>query len=173
MYKIDINSLLINWEVLYYGIKNDIISPKASIDYASVYLEKNQYEDNSDIIDLLILEDFQKDKVLKLLKRIKQISTSDFFCKKVLRYLILDTARNSLFDTNALLEFAEEVYADFDYPEDMNSFIKYMPVSDDYNPSLHTEEENLKHLCHNFDKFMANELLWITENQIWKIYIQS
>ena len=62
-----------------------------------------------------------------------------------MRYLILDTARNSLFETNALLEFAEEVYADFDYPEDMNSFIKYMPVSDDYNPSLHTEEENLKH----------------------------
>ena len=165
MYKIDINSFLINWTILYYGIENNLIAPETAINYASICLEKNQDEDNSVIIDLLISEDLQKDKVLNLLKKINETNLPDCFCKKVLRYLILDAARNNLPNTNALLEFAEEVYADFDYPEDMNGFIKYMPVSDNYKPSLHTEEENLKRLCYNFDEFMINELLWIKENQ--------
>ena len=101
---------------------------------------------------------------MDLLKIIKQNITPDSFCKRVLRYMILDYARNNSSNTKSLLEFAEEVYADFGYPEEMSSFIIYMPVSDDYKPSLHTEEENLNRLIHNFDKFMANEFLWITEN---------
>ena len=39
MYKINIDTPFIDWDVLYYGIENDIIVPENAIDYASVYLE--------------------------------------------------------------------------------------------------------------------------------------
>ncbi|MBR6633867.1 MAG: DUF2247 family protein [Clostridia bacterium] len=165
MYKINIDTPFIDWNILYYGIENDIIAPENAIDYAYVYLENKHNEDTPNIIDLLILENPSKNNVLDLLKLIKQNNTPDSFCKRILRYLVLDYARNNSSNTNALLEFAEQVYADFDYPEDMNSFIAYMPVTDDYNPSKHTEEENLNRLIHNFDMFMTDEFLWIKENQ--------
>jgi hypothetical protein len=164
MYKINIYTSFIDWDVLYYGIQNDIIAPETAIDYASACLENKQDEGNPNIIDSLILEDSSKNNALDLLKKIKQNKTPDSFCKRILRYLILDSVRENISNSNDLLDFVEMVYADFDYPEDMNSFIKYMPVSDDYKPSLHTEGENLKRLYLNFDKFMANEILWIKEN---------
>lgn len=164
MYKINIDTPFIDWDVLYYGIENDIIVPENAIDYTSVYLENKQDEDNPNIINLLILEDSSKNNVLNLLKIIKQNKTPDSFCKRILRYIILDYARNNSSNTNALLEFAEEVYASFDYPDEMSSFITYMPTTDGYNPSLHTEEENFNRLIHNFESFMTYEYLWINNN---------
>ena len=170
MYKIDIKSFPIDWSILCYGIENDLIATETAIDYTSVYLANNQDESNPDIIDLLVLEDLQKDKVLNLLKRICPTNLSDNSRKKILRYLILDTARNNLCEVKALLEFVEKVYADFDYPSDMNSFITYMPITDGYNSSLHTPEENLNRLLNNFDKFMINELSWIKNNHTSEDY---
>ena len=38
----------------------------------------------------------------------------------------------------------EMIYADFDYPECMESFVRYMPVTDGYDPAEHTYEQNIE-----------------------------
>ena len=54
------------------------------------------------------------------------------------------------------------IYADFDYPEDMEKFISYMPIKDDYNPTEHTREENEKRILKKVYDFLVrkkNELI--------------
>ncbi|MEK3933815.1 DUF2247 family protein [Sporosarcina sp. FSL W7-1349] len=45
-------------------------------------------------------------------------------------------------DLEELLNRVAEVYAVFDYPKDMESFINYLPPSDGFDPFLYTKEEN-------------------------------
>lgn len=50
----------------------------------------------------------------------------------------------------------ETIYADFDYPESMERFVRYMPPSDGYDPSKHTHEENLTRLMANWARFLGS-----------------
>jgi len=40
------------------------------------------------------------------------------------------------------LEAVEMIYADFDYPEEVAPFVRYMPVADGYDPGAHSAEAN-------------------------------
>ncbi|MBS3047339.1 DUF2247 family protein [Enterobacter mori] len=51
----------------------------------------------------------------------------------------------------------ESVYSDFDYPVEMESFIKYFPPSDGYDPSIHTYEENIERLMRNWEFYLKKE----------------
>ncbi len=41
------------------------------------------------------------------------------------------------------LKMVETIYEDFDYPEAIESFVAYMPVSDGYDPNAHSHREIL------------------------------
>lgn len=48
----------------------------------------------------------------------------------------------------------ESIYADFDYPEEMESFVRYMPAAEGYNPQEHTYQENIDRLYENWSKYL-------------------
>lgn len=51
----------------------------------------------------------------------------------------------------------ENIYSDFGYPVEMESFIKYIPPSDGYDPSIHTYEENIERLMGNWEFYLKKE----------------
>ncbi|OIN30820.1 hypothetical protein AO411_2029410 [Salmonella enterica subsp. enterica serovar Sarajane] len=48
----------------------------------------------------------------------------------------------------------EIIYADFDYPSEIEGFVKYMPPSDGYDPSAHSRIENINHLMCKWKNFL-------------------
>lgn len=48
----------------------------------------------------------------------------------------------------------ERIYADFDYPESVESFVRYMPASDGYDPAAHSHEQNVARLFENWKRFL-------------------
>ncbi|GGY20439.1 DUF2247 family protein [Paludibacterium paludis] len=48
----------------------------------------------------------------------------------------------------------ETIYAEFDYPSEIENFVRYMPVTDGYEPSLHSKAENEKRLFENWKKYL-------------------
>ncbi len=58
-------------------------------------------------------------------------------------YIILLDLFNKRKELDDPLGRVEEIYENFDYPEEIESFVRYMPVSDDYDPSKHTNDENI------------------------------
>ena len=49
------------------------------------------------------------------------------------------------------------IYADFDYPEDMDSSISYMPVYDEFFSSSRTIEDNRNYLLSKLDNFIEEQ----------------
>jgi len=58
----------------------------------------------------------------------------------------------------------ETIYADFDYPVEVESFVRYMPVTDGYNPSLHSKDENEIRLYENWQKYLTAAKLEFAQN---------
>ena len=162
MYKLDFDMHfnLITWNVIFWGIKNDIITPDCAVHYAHKLIEKNICDNDDTLVEILILENPQKNEILKLIKRMYSYDSSKKDISiNILRYIILDGLRQSEKNNKIVLENIENIYVDFDYPEDMKSFISYMPVEDDtYEPSNHTEEENEQRLIDKFNVFLTDEL---------------
>lgn len=48
----------------------------------------------------------------------------------------------------------ETIYADFNYPSEIESFVRYMPVTDDYDPSQHSKKDNENRLFENWKKYL-------------------
>ena len=74
---------------------------------------------------------------------------------KKLKYVILNYLRSTTKDNNELLEKVEEVYADFNYPQDMDEFIAYMPAKG--SVLMNSIEDNNKRMINNLDNFLELE----------------
>ncbi len=53
----------------------------------------------------------------------------------------------------------ENIYADFSFPSEIESFVRYMPVSDGYNSLAHTKEENINRLMNHWMGYLDRNSL--------------
>ena len=88
------------------------------------------------------------------------------FSKRKWRYCILQYLANSNLDFSSMFGHIEQVYALFGYPEDMLSFIPYMPPQDNYKPRLHTNMENRNRLFNNLSVFLNIEKNFFKNRQV-------
>lgn len=51
----------------------------------------------------------------------------------------------------------ESIYEDFDYPLEIESFVRYMPPANDYNPKKHNTTENIKKLFQNWSDYLERK----------------
>lgn len=161
MYKINFSAYLkiLSWDIIYWGIKNELIEESSAIDYANKLIETNSNNVDSLVIDLFIPASLTKDAVLSLISDyIPQSDEKKTKSIKILRYIILDNVKQTNKSIGEVLNSIERVYIDFDYPTDMSSLIRYMPIEDDdYNPSNHTPEENEQRLFEKFTLFLEEQ----------------
>lgn len=165
MYNIEFDNHfnLINWSCIYWGVKEQLIGPENAVIYANKLIEKNYDADIPEIIELLIIDEVNNDNVLSLIKRMvsdkKKLENEKAISIRTLRFIILYEIQKSITDNQELLDEIETIYADFNYPSDMESFISYMPIQDDeYDTSMHSTQENEQHLIDNFNTFMNKEV---------------
>ncbi len=81
-----------------------------------------------------------------------QVKTSCFFSTH--HYILLSWLwinRESFEDP---LDEVESIYTDFDYPAEIESFIKYIPPTDGYDPSLYSYAENINRLMKNWEIYL-------------------
>lgn len=52
------------------------------------------------------------------------------------------------------LAIAEELYADFNYPREVEPFVRYMPATDGYDPTAHSIADNEQRLYRNWQDFV-------------------
>lgn len=172
MYKINFDKHidLINWECIYWGIKEHLIEPDNAIIYANKVIDENSDAATPEIIELLIIDDISNDNVLPLIEKMfsdkTRLNKSKATAMRTLRYIILFEVKMNSNNNQILLDEIESIYTDFDYPSDMENFIAYMPVTDDeYDVSTHSAEENEQRLVNNFNLFMCNELKFLEKSK--------
>lgn len=162
MYEIDNKSIvLLGWDSVCLGIEENLIYPKLAIDYAEYVVLQNPEENSSDIVELLILDDLEKDCVLALVRKLTKKKNKK--TKRVLRCAILNSIANQKLGDGEILERIIDVYEDFDCPKDMEEFIAYLPPKDteEYKPEEHSVEENQRRMVKKFENFLQREVEWV------------
>lgn len=151
-----------DWRTLYVGISVNMIYCNEITIYALKVMCDYKYDDNDFINELAWgIEDNRKNEILTkmLIKFNLDMLTSDSQDWNLeirrLRYVILNYLRSKIKDNNELLKKVEEVYADFNYPQDMDEFIAYMPVKG--SVLMNSIEDNNKRIINNLDNFLESE----------------
>lgn len=163
MYKLDILDdieIPINWYIVYYGIRNGLLDIQVAKDYAIRTLETND-ESSQEELELA----WGKGDKLAILEKIEaipylQIESEKFMeeAKNALRLAILIYIRNNEISVDVLFQKVDLLYADFDYPADMDSFITYMPIKDEHLNIKYSKEEYKNRLLNNLDSFISEQI---------------
>lgn len=151
----------VDWECIYWGIKEKLIDSEDVITYADETIERNPEANCSEVIELLILDTLDRNTILslseKLMSKNRKTEKGKEISVRKLRYAILSEVEYCA-DNKKMLDMLNDIYAEFDYPRDMAGFISYMPVNDtEYNASEHSNEENESRLIEKFKFFLEKE----------------
>lgn len=146
----------LDWAIIYYGINNNILDIDIAQEFSCRKLENNEQLSEEELelcwninnrLDVLEL-------IEKVLDRQGNVQESLEKAKDKIRIAIIIYLREAEKDKAKLLEQMDMIYADFDYPKDMDSFISYMPVCDDFFSTSRTIEDNRNYLLSKLDNFI-------------------
>lgn len=162
MYGIDIFDKIgmpLDWVLVYYGINRDILNIDIAHEFACRQLECNEHISEQELELCWNIKNRQD--ILELIRQI--LNTCGNWeklqekAKDKIRIAIIINLRDTEKDIDRLLEKIEIVYANFDYPADMEGFISYMPSKDGYDSSKHKFEENKYYLLSKLDDFIKKK----------------
>jgi len=141
----------VSWRQLLWAVKREILSHdevysllKNSPQYLMLQKKGCYLSEGSDSII----------PALEFISENEDIKDNDL--KKYWMYTSLRWVYMNRNDVDDALKMAADIYADFDYPEEMEPFIYYMPAKDGYDPSLYSLEENRERLYKLWKEFLEN-----------------
>lgn len=121
----------LNWNDIFFAFYNRYISNEAVIEFAKYVVD--DYINDDIVLDLVCLspnevnrESLLNDFLLRLIDKNKMNEAKSKFLYIVLSFIF---DRKSYFEDPA--RAVEVVYADFNYPEEMKDFVRFMPASKD------------------------------------------
>lgn len=147
------NTIPLNWKDILWGYRNQFIGWKDVVNYANNIIINDG--DDQDIFELSMVNHsniFELDDLLsKIAGSLEKYSNSKWL------YILLLQLFNTRHNIEDPLGEVETIYENFGYPEEIESFVRYMPVSGDYDPSKHTSEENRKRLYSNWKQYLITQ----------------
>ncbi|MED1784002.1 DUF2247 family protein [Brevibacillus fortis] len=157
-----------SWSTLFVGIKLGLLQQNSVISYAEELINDSPEINNNDIIELLWAKsEEQIDQILERLVFKKDEIFDETIEKRKLSFSILNQLIVDIQDEEELLEKVAEVYSIMGYPDEMSSFIYYLPPDDGHDPLAYSKEKNLNRLIVNLNKYVTKEreFLQIFRNQ--------
>lgn len=106
-------------------------------------------------IELASLTKLEAHRVGDLLREIvKGSDTTSDLAKRKWLYLVLARLFEKRQEVDSPSFEIELIYADFDYPAEMASFVGYMPTTDGYDRSRHTPEQNRARMVDKWKQYL-------------------
>jgi hypothetical protein len=141
----------LTWRDIEFGLSHNYVSPTVAIDYASARLCDNNDPDTEEIA----IAGSSKDD--PLLERVSILASRESATASVdVRAKWLCILLAWLYENRAAFEdplsLVEDIYEDFDYPEEIAHLIRYMPIAE---PDLGSKEANLARLVTRWGEYVA------------------
>lgn len=146
--------LRLSWRDALWGYEHQMIGWSAIVDLAIERLSAGSNDPlETELAGLTKMETYQ---VGDLVRKLASASPEDdgVFAQRKWLYLLLAWLFENKASVSDPLREVETVYANFDYPYEIESFVRYMPVTDGYDPSVHTKDENENRLFGNWRKYL-------------------
>jgi hypothetical protein len=144
----------LSWEEADWGYHNQYLDWSDVVDMACDCLAEN--EDEPIVAELAGLSKSEASETGQLLNKLgaKAIDGDEKSVKAKWLYLSLAWLFENRASSPDPFETVEELYSDFDYPEDVAQFVRYMPVTDGYDPGAHSNEENHSRLFSKWRSYL-------------------
>ena len=142
----------LSWGDINWGCKNHIIDWSDAVTFAADNLNSKS---TSLEMDLSITDPSSTEDIKEIMEKLSaETSEKSNTEKRNWLIIVLSWIYNERQKYSDPLEIVEEIYADFDYPPEIESIVRYMPPSDGYDPSIHSLEENKERLMENWRKII-------------------
>lgn len=157
------NNISISWKTIIVGRKLGLANASFIEEFATDCLINNSKIKNQYIAELAsgITDNFEIDQLLSKISQSMNIILDEESIEydaeiRKWRYVVLVQLLDKKYGNEDLLQKIEEIYADFDYPEDMRNLIYYIP-SGTFDPTKFSREECLQRLVNLFNEFLIKE----------------
>lgn len=145
----------LSWCDAFWGYEHQLIEWPAIVDLATERLSAG----SNDVleIELASLTKMETYQVGDLLRTLASNSPEEdgVLAQRKWLYLLLAWLFENKESVPDSLGEVEIIYADFDYPPEIESFVRYMPVTDTYDPRAHTKDENENRLFGKWRKYLV------------------
>ena len=154
MYPYEYASNLVNlsWCDIREAIEKGFMLPQAAIEHA---ISKLVEENNPiQLIDLACSE--KNDYIQPYINYLSDLE-SNVIKEQVndkLLYILLNWVHENREKYSDVLEVIEIIYSDFDYPDKISKFVRYMPMS---QPDLGSSELNTQRLLTNWEEYLSDQ----------------
>ena len=147
--------VLLSWRDALWGYEHQLIGWSDIVAIAEDRLLLDS--DNPMTIELVCLGKSETQQVGALLRTLANNEPDDAGSASDKKWLFLVLAW--LFENRDVvsdpLSEVESIYADFGYPPEIEGFVSYMPVTDGYDPSVHSVEENKARLFFKWRLYLS------------------
>lgn len=144
----------LTWDDIVYGIENGYVSPDIAIEHAiSEVARCEEYPES--LIDLASLRKGESVYPhLNELANLERIQQDNECIKQKWMYLVLDWVYYNKDKYSDSLGLVEQIYSDFDYSEQISTFVRYMPTNE---PDLGSLELNKARLFKNWKRYLEEQ----------------
>jgi hypothetical protein len=148
-----IERLNLSWRDVLWGYEHQLLGWTSIVGMAKDRTLSGS--DNPRELELSGLGKSETQQIGELLRELASpVGVADEASKEKWLFLVLAWLFNNKDDIKDPLKEVESVYADFGYPDDVAGFVRYMPVTESYDPSQHSAEENESRLYANWKKYL-------------------
>lgn len=155
------NLVALNWADVIYGLKIGLFSEDDAIMYSTERVA-NSTHPAEDEINIALL--FKGENIHPYIDRIVQSITEEQEdeAKTKVVFILLNWLYENMNKFTDPLEVVEWIYADLDYPKEVEPFVRYMPTKE---KSLGTIEKNINRIYKNWKKYLEEKSVEYFENQ--------
>ena len=148
-----VSTVNLTWSDLLFAVENGFMARVAAVEHAQYVIEKEE-ESPQKVLDLAWVGN-EEDMYLYLKELANHSSeqASNMPQNKFL-YLLLNWIYENKERYSDPLEMVETIYADFDYPEEISKFVRYMPTTQSI---LSSNETSVDRLYNNWVTFLKEE----------------
>lgn len=136
----------LSWREAAWGYHNQYFSCADALELAYTHFANG--EEDATVAELAGLFKNQTLEIGDYLNKLASMEgdVKDASIKSKWLYLILSWLFENRGAFDDAFDVVEMIYSDFDYPEEMAPFVRYMPITDGYNTSAHSSDENYDRL---------------------------
>jgi len=143
-YDIVSKQVKLTWKDILYGIEKKYLPPDAAIEHA---ITEVSYNDDfpQQVMDLASLHKSESESVYPFLTELANQVTDENYEIMIEKwlYLLLEWVYEHRNSYSEPLSIVEQLYADFDYPQLITTFVRYMPSDEPDLGSLELNESRL------------------------------
>ncbi|PJF02388.1 DUF2247 family protein [Acinetobacter seifertii] len=147
----------LSWCDIKWGYENNLITSELPIKKAENIVLTEIYTKAE--LELSFLIPNQSNDIFPFLNELCSETNKDSMIREKWLYILLSWLWINRANFEDPLDEVESIYTDFDYPAEIDSFIKYMPPNDGDNPSLYSYAENINRLMKNWENYLQKAAL--------------